>query len=122
MTDTPFLPHATLLGISLVLGCGAAQSSPPASAAASSSECQAGEQKQESCNTCSCSDDGRWICTMKFCATCEVGHDQTCNDDPTVSSLWGHCNEGQCTCNPGFEQNPDTGRCRPESTVASEPQ
>ena len=45
---------------------------------------------------------------------CTFGQDQTCNDSPLVSSLWGRCEEdGTCTCFEGLEVNPETGRCRP---------
>ena len=45
---------------------------------------------------------------------CSFGQDQTCNDDSTVSALWGHCNaDGTCTCNVGFEIDPFTGHCHP---------
>src|SRR5262245_49967546 len=45
-------------------------------------------------------------------APCTLGQDQTCNDDPAVSSLWGHCTElGVCECKPGFELSPRTARC-----------
>jgi hypothetical protein len=41
--------------------------------------------------------------------------DQACNDDPSVSALWGRCTElGVCECNEGFERNPTTDLCRPE--------
>jgi hypothetical protein len=37
-----------------------------------------------------------------------------CNDDPTVSSIWGTCGpDGACVCKANFEINPGTGRCRP---------
>jgi hypothetical protein len=40
--------------------------------------------------------------------------DQACNDDPSVSALWGRCTElGVCECNEGFERNPTTDLCRP---------
>ena len=43
---------------------------------------------------------------------CTPGQDQTCNDDPAVSALWGHCEvNGACSCIDGFERNPATGRC-----------
>lgn len=43
---------------------------------------------------------------------CTFGMDQTCNDNPIVSSLHGKCNEdGTCTCYEGFEKNQQTGRC-----------
>jgi hypothetical protein len=44
-------------------------------------------------------------------AACTVGADQTCNDDPRVSSLWGHCQAGVCQCNAGTERSPTTGKC-----------
>ena len=38
--------------------------------------------------------------------------DQTCNDDASVSALWGKCTPlGVCECKPGFELNP-RGRCQ----------
>ena len=47
-------------------------------------------------------------------APCILGQDQTCNDDPKVSALWGHCTElGVCECHPGFERSPRTSRCQP---------
>jgi hypothetical protein len=40
--------------------------------------------------------------------------DQSCNEDPAVSSLWGRCTEmGICECNPGFERSPTSDLCRP---------
>jgi len=46
---------------------------------------------------------------------CTLGADQTCNEDPKVSALWGKCTEqGVCVCNPGFELGPG-GYCRPAS-------
>src|SRR5262249_11816293 len=37
--------------------------------------------------------------------------DQSCNDDESISGLWGKCTPlGVCECNPGFELNP-RGRC-----------
>jgi hypothetical protein len=46
-------------------------------------------------------------------APCTVGADQTCNEDPSVSSLWGRCTEaGTCECKSGFELSP-SGYCRP---------
>jgi hypothetical protein len=42
------------------------------------------------------------------------GSDQACNDDPSVSALWGRCTElGVCECNEDFERNPTTDLCRP---------
>jgi hypothetical protein len=38
--------------------------------------------------------------------------DQACNEDESVSSLWGKCTPlGVCECKPGFELNPK-GRCQ----------
>ncbi|HTV18937.1 MAG TPA: hypothetical protein VMG12_09710 [Polyangiaceae bacterium] len=40
--------------------------------------------------------------------------DQSCNDDPSVSALWGRCTEmGVCECNEGFERSPTSDLCRP---------
>lgn len=40
--------------------------------------------------------------------------DQACNDDPSVSALWGRCTElGVCECNDGFERSPTSDLCRP---------
>jgi hypothetical protein len=42
---------------------------------------------------------------------CTFGADQTCNDNPAVSSIHGHCvDAGVCTCSEGA-RNPDSGRC-----------
>ena len=39
-------------------------------------------------------------------------NDQSCNDDESVSALWGKCTPlGVCECKPGFELNP-RGRCQ----------
>lgn len=44
---------------------------------------------------------------------CQPGMDQTCNDNPMISSLHGVCqDDGTCECNDGFPRNPETGRCR----------
>jgi hypothetical protein len=49
----------------------------------------------------------------KVCWTaCQPGMDQSCNDNPVISSLHGVCeSDGTCTCKAGFAKNPDTGRC-----------
>ena len=40
--------------------------------------------------------------------------DQSCNENPAVSALWGRCTEmGICECNPGFERSPTSDLCRP---------
>jgi hypothetical protein len=45
---------------------------------------------------------------------CTFGADQTCNDDKSVSTLWGYCTSaGVCECNHGFEVSPTSQRCRP---------
>lgn len=45
---------------------------------------------------------------------CTLGADQTCNADPSVSSLWGRCTElGVCECQSGFVVDP-LGRCQPQ--------
>jgi len=45
---------------------------------------------------------------------CTFGADQTCNEDKSVSTLWGYCTSlGVCECNHGFEVSPSTHRCRP---------
>jgi hypothetical protein len=42
------------------------------------------------------------------------GSDQACNDDPSVSALWGRClTSGVCECNEGFERSPTSDLCRP---------
>jgi hypothetical protein len=47
-------------------------------------------------------------------APCTFGADQTCNANPSVSALWGHCTElGVCECKPGFVLNPG-GACQPQ--------
>jgi hypothetical protein len=40
------------------------------------------------------------------------GSDPECNDDPSVSSLWGHClQDGRCSCSVGHVLNPRSGKC-----------
>ncbi len=52
----------------------------------------------------------------KVCWTrpvCTPGQDQTCNDDPLLSSLHGYCQpDGSCLCTAGYDKNPATGKCR----------
>ena len=49
---------------------------------------------------------------------CTPGQDQTCNDNPAVSTTTGMCRNTlaapnpSCVCNPGYTLNPATGRCR----------
>jgi len=50
--------------------------------------------------------------------SCSFGADQTCNDDPRVSSLWGRClKDATCECHEGFVANPVTGKCALTSSV-----
>ena len=43
---------------------------------------------------------------------CTPGQDQTCNDNPMLSSLHGTCRPDRlCECRPEFLKNPETGRC-----------
>jgi len=48
--------------------------------------------------------------------------DQSCNGDPSVSALWGHCtpSTGVCSCNPGFELHPG-GYCQPNTQTTEPP-
>ncbi|HLM74993.1 MAG TPA: hypothetical protein VK459_19925 [Polyangiaceae bacterium] len=46
-------------------------------------------------------------------SVCTPGMDQTCNDDPAISSLHGTClADGTCECKDPFEKNEATGRCK----------
>jgi hypothetical protein len=50
---------------------------------------------------------------------CTPGQDQTCNDDLTVSMLWGHCDDPhRCSCNSGYVVNTNTGKCNTPPGVA----
>jgi hypothetical protein len=43
---------------------------------------------------------------------CAPGADQTCNDDPRISSLRGHCTDaGTCECHDDAAPSPTSGRC-----------
>jgi hypothetical protein len=45
-------------------------------------------------------------------SVCTPGADQSCNDNPAVSSIHGHCTDaGVCVCNNDASTNPDSGRC-----------
>jgi hypothetical protein len=45
-------------------------------------------------------------------AVCTFGADQTCNDNPILSSIHGHCTDaGTCACTFDAGTNPDSGRC-----------
>ncbi len=49
--------------------------------------------------------------------SCTFGQDQTCNDDPAISALWGEClSDGTCFCHAGTTRSPSTGRCRVDGT------
>jgi hypothetical protein len=51
------------------------------------------------------------VCWVRL--VCQPGADQTCNDDPVISSIHGRCRfDGTCECLEGFAPNPETGRCR----------
>ncbi|UQA58507.1 hypothetical protein [Polyangium aurulentum] len=46
-------------------------------------------------------------------SACTPGMDQTCNDNPEISSLHGACRpDGTCECKGDFEKNEATGRCQ----------
>lgn len=77
------------------------------------STCEPGQYCPASCVTCPCTDTCRaqtYVCTL--------GQDQTCNDDPAISSIQGSCiasdgpNATSCQCATGFSKNPQTGKCR----------
>lgn len=65
------------------------------------------------CAGCPASDDvSDTDDTDDVIAVCTPGADQTCNHDPRVSSLHGHCeDDGTCTCGEGFPKDPGSGRC-----------
>jgi hypothetical protein len=59
---------------------------------------------------------GQVCCVPLLAPVCTVGMDQTCNDNPALSSIHGTCAldanlTPYCTCKPGFAKNPTTGRC-----------
>jgi hypothetical protein len=74
--------------------------------------CEPGQYCPNNCLMCPCSS----MCMAQSFA-CTYGQDQTCNDNPAISALHGHCVKGMgptgtwCECNSGFAQNPQTGRC-----------
>jgi hypothetical protein len=80
----------------------------------------------DGCNTCSCSTAGV-ACTKVACldgggadrgttGVCTPGQDQTCNENPALSSLRGKCQpDGTCVCASGAP-NPSTGRCADVTT------
>jgi hypothetical protein len=41
--------------------------------------------------------------------------DQSCNENTSVSALWGRCTPlGVCECKDGFERSPTSDLCRPK--------
>ena len=43
---------------------------------------------------------------------CTPGMDQSCNDNPEISSLHGTCNPDRtCICKQPFQKRPKTGEC-----------
>lgn len=63
---------------------------------------------------CACPADSCFV-PERGCAVpaCTPGADQTCNDDPSLSSLHGRCQfDHTCVCEDGFSLNVATGRCR----------
>ncbi|HEX6275376.1 MAG TPA: hypothetical protein VFZ53_20190 [Polyangiaceae bacterium] len=57
-----------------------------------------------SCNTCTCQDDQRWICTRTACPECAPGETRSpdsCNTCSCVDGFW-NCTERVCAdCEPG---------------------
>ena len=59
------------------------------------------------------------VCNMRVCT---VGADQTCNDDPAMQSILGHCTQaGTCTCGAGSTLSPTTGKCASVACPADPP-
>jgi hypothetical protein len=80
------------LVLALLLSCGCGQAASETAASPSDSPPASSEGKR---------------------APCTLGADQTCNEDPSVSALWGRCTElGVCECQAGFALSP-RGRCQP---------
>jgi Pacifastin inhibitor (LCMII) len=81
----------------------------------------------DACNSCFCAEGGTVSCTHRACpdggplpdggfadggakGSCTVGSDQTCNEDPTISSLRGKClPDASCACSGPVSAY--TGRC-----------
>ncbi|MGC4116259.1 MAG: hypothetical protein QM765_17110 [Myxococcales bacterium] len=56
------------------------------------------------------------VCKKK--GVCTPGRDQTCNADPAISSLWGHCEDnGTCTCAAGRVLD-SSGKCQKTACTA----
>ena len=51
-----------------------------------------------------------WIPTATNPTSPVCSNDAGCNDDPSVSSLWGSCFGGLCICNSGYTVQPN-GKC-----------
>jgi len=52
------------------------------------------------------------VVVIKDIPACTLGMDWTCNDDPTISSIHGVCNQDNtCTCNHPSVINENTGKC-----------
>lgn len=61
---------------------------------------------------CTCPEFGCFLAGVG-CRACTPGLDQTCNDNPLISSTTGKCSaQGTCTCDAGHTLVPATGRCR----------
>ena len=65
-------------------------------------------------SACDCPGQGCFlpaIGCVSQAGSCTVGMDQTCNDNPALSAIHGHCLDGgHCNCQ-GHEINPATGKC-----------
>jgi hypothetical protein len=88
-----------------------------------SADCPGAEPLCDALDPAACGCGAFRRCESGFCTTakvacppvCKFGYDQTCNDDLEISSLEGVClANGTCSCRPGTELNPATGRCRLE--------
>lgn len=59
---------------------------------------------------------GRCDANRKSCVclvqSCTPGADQSCNEDPRLAALHGHCTAfGACQCRPMYPKSPTTGKC-----------
>lgn len=64
--------------------------------------------------SCAAAETGASIHYWGECQTevCTPGLNQTCNDNPIISSIHGTCDQdGTCWCNTGFTINAQTGKC-----------
>lgn len=87
----------------------------------------------DGCEICTCVADKNVVCKTTGCPVdagaadgavmpipnvCKPGLDQTCNDDPKLSSILGKCaSDGHCECAVGI--NPTTGKCTALSPTQS---